>query len=127
MLFRLVTIIYFTVLGKSLTHTSLFSTKYSISILLLNFSASHPPPLPPSLPRFGPCEHGNTRGSFALPGNYGKNAIGLRNTINILFVSLILAHARMTASPPKLSYAQKQFRKIRSTFSTLRTNLMTSS
>ena len=52
MLFRLVTIIYFTVLGKSLTHTSLFSTKYSISILLLNFSASHPPPplrLPPPL------------------------------------------------------------------------------
>ena len=42
MLFRLVTIIYFTVLGNSLTHTSLFSTKYSISILLLEFSASQP-------------------------------------------------------------------------------------
>lgn len=52
MLFRLVTIIYFTVLGNSLTHTSLFSTKYSISILLLKFSASHPlspsPPPPPA-------------------------------------------------------------------------------
>ena len=38
--------------------------------------------------------------------------------INILFVSLILADARMKASPPKLSYAQKQFRKVGSTFST---------
>lgn len=33
--------------------------------------------------------------------------------MNNLFVSLILAHVRITASLPKLSHAQRQFRKVR--------------
>ena len=56
MFFRLVTIIYLSVLCHSPTHTSLFSTKYSISILLLKFSARRPRSSPPPPP--GTCVHG---------------------------------------------------------------------